>query len=212
MAHMAGERSSGVKPVEPGPALKAARLAKGWTLAELAGKTGFSISTLSKIENGRSGLSYTKMMKLGQNMGIDIADLLSGGAPRLAPGPVAVPASGRIARGARAITRAGAETRVEDETYIHACPAAELLRRSLHPMITEVKARSIEEFGELRAHPGEEFTYVLEGAVDLHTDQYAPTRMNVGDSVYFDAGMGHAWVAASEGPCRILSVFSASLP
>jgi transcriptional regulator with XRE-family HTH domain len=189
--------------VEPGAALKAARLERGWTLADVAQKTGLSVSTLSKVENGKSGLNYTTLMKLGQGMGVDIGQLLVGpDAP--------VQAATGIAQGSRAITRAGSATLVEDPSYIHKCHAAELLRRSLHPMILEVKARSIEEFGELRSHPGEEFTFVLEGAVDLYSQEYAPTRLNAGDSIYFDAGMPHAFIAASEGPCRLLSVFSES--
>lgn len=97
---------------------------------------------------------------------------------------------------------------VEDEAYIYFCHAADLLRRGLHPMVIEVKARAVEDFTELRSHPGEEFTYVLEGVVDLYTDQYAPMRMEAGDSIYFDPGMGHAWVAVSEERCRIISIFS----
>ena len=192
---------------EPGTALKMVRIEKGWKLADVARMTGFSVSTLSKIENGKSGLSYTKMMRLGQSLGVDIAQLLaksdSAGA---IPSPA--PTTGRIASGTRTITKAEAAPVVVDNVYNHVCHAAELLRRSLHPMITEVKARSIEEFGELRKHPGEEFSFVLEGVIDLYCDQYTPARLHPGDSIYFDAGMGHAFIAVSDGPCRILSVFS----
>jgi quercetin dioxygenase-like cupin family protein len=55
-------------------------------------------------------------------------------------------------------------------------------------------------------HSGEEFAYVLEGEIEFHTEFYAPVRLKPGESVYFDSGMGHAYLAASDGPCRILSV------
>ena len=72
----------------------------------------------------------------------------------------------------------------------------------------DVRARSLEEFGELVRHPGEEFAYVLEGAVYLHTSLYTPVRLNVGDSIYFDSGMAHAYLKADSGPCRVLSICS----
>jgi quercetin dioxygenase-like cupin family protein len=58
-------------------------------------------------------------------------------------------------------------------------------------------------------HPGEEFAIVLEGSVDFHCDLYAPVRLEVGDTIYFDGMMGHGYLAASDGPCRVLCVCSA---
>jgi uncharacterized cupin superfamily protein len=72
--------------------------------------------------------------------------------------------------------------------------------------VAEIKARSLAEFGELVVHPGEELAFVLEGTVDLYTALYAPVRLNVGDSIYFDSGMGHAYIAVGEGACRVLSI------
>ena len=74
------------------------------------------------------------------------------------------------------------------------------------PMIGLVRARSIDEFEDLIRHPGEEYTYVLEGELDLHTELYAPTRMKAGDSIYFDSTMGHAYVSVGDTPARILCV------
>ena len=57
-------------------------------------------------------------------------------------------------------------------------------------------------------HTGEEFALVLEGAVELHTELYAPARLEAGDSIYFDSTMGHAYLAAAPGRCRVLAVCS----
>jgi uncharacterized cupin superfamily protein len=51
-------------------------------------------------------------------------------------------------------------------------------------------------------------TRVLEGAVDMYCDLYAPTRLHAGESIYFDSGMGHAFIASAPGPCRFLSICS----
>lgn len=200
MQFMAMEERSRTNRMVP-DALRSVRLRNGWTLADMALKTGISTSSLSKIENGKYDVSYTKLMKIAQDIGVDIAQLLD----RKDTAPLE---AGRMGLGTRAVTRSSDVTIVEDGNYTHHCHAAELLRRSLHPLIMEVKARSVDEFGELRSHAGEEFTYVLEGTVDFHSELYAPTRLYAGDSIYFEASMGHAWVAVSEGSCRILSVFN----
>ena len=186
----------------PGSALRALRSARGWTLAEVSQRTGLPISTLSKIENGRMSLSYDKLTRLCAGLEIDIAELFA-----TAAGDVTAPA--RVT-GRRSITRAGEGQAINTHGYLHLYPAADLLNKRIVPIIAEINARSMEDFGELIRHPGEEYAYVLEGVVDLHTELYAPTRLATGDSIYFDSGMGHAYIAASPGRCRVLSICSAS--
>lgn len=74
------------------------------------------------------------------------------------------------------------------------------------PIIIDVKARSVEEAGGLIRHSGEEYLYVLTGAMELHSDLYAPLALAQGDSVYFDSGMAHVYVRIGEAPCQVLSV------
>ncbi len=183
----------------PGAALKRLRAAKGWTLAEVRERTGLPIPTLSKLENGKMGLSYDKLMKLGQGLGVDVAELLSAEPSPNRPAP-------QLVSGRRMITRKGEQQVMETPRYSYALHAADLLNRSIHPMLVEVKARSIEAFGELSRHEGEEFSCVIDGSIEFHCELYAPVLLNEGDSIYFDAGMGHAYIAASPGLCRIFSV------
>jgi mannose-6-phosphate isomerase-like protein (cupin superfamily) len=78
------------------------------------------------------------------------------------------------------------------------------------PIIIEVQARSVAEMGGLVRHAGEEYLYVLSGAMELHSDLYAPLPLREGDSVYFDSGMAHAYVRVGPGACRVLSVCAGS--
>ena len=57
---------------------------------------------------------------------------------------------------------------------------------------------------------GEEFTYVIEGVVEFHTELYAPLTLQAGDSIYFDSEMGHAYLKASHAPCRTITRVSPS--
>jgi transcriptional regulator with XRE-family HTH domain len=184
----------------PGAVLKALRRKHGWTLAQVSRRTGLPTSTLSKIENDKMSLTYDKLARLSSGLQVDISALFNGEAG----------AAGELgASGRRSITSAGEGKAIETKNYSHLYPAWELLNKRIIPIVAELHARSLEEFGELIRHPGEEYAFVLEGEVDLYTSLYAPVRLKAGDSIYFDSGMGHAYVAASEGPCRVLSLCTA---
>jgi uncharacterized cupin superfamily protein len=60
----------------------------------------------------------------------------------------------------------------------------------------------------LLRHDGEEFIFVLEGSVTLHSEFYEPLAMEVGDSCYFDSRMGHASVSNGAQDARVLWVCS----
>ena len=46
-------------------------------------------------------------------------------------------------------------------------------------------------------HPGsEEIIYVLEGAIEIHTEFYDPGALKTGQGIYLDSSMGHAYVVA----------------
>jgi transcriptional regulator with XRE-family HTH domain len=184
---------------KPGAVLKSLRLANGWTLAEVSRRTGLPVSTLSKVENDKMSLSYDKLARISRGLDIDIGLLFS------AEGAVA-PLS--LVTGRRSITRAGEGRVIETEPYEHIFPATDLLNKRFVPIVAEIRARSVSEFSELIRHAGEEYTFVLEGTVELHTDLYAPVTLEVGDSIYFDSGMGHVYLAASPGRCRVLSICS----
>lgn len=188
--------TGGLNPAFPGAVVKEERLRRGWTLADASERTGMPISTLSKVENDKISLSYDKLVRLSNGLGIDISRLFGGGD--------SPPQKSVIGR--RSVTRRHEGREIETPNYSHRYLAADLLSKSFIPVVAEIKFRSLQEFGELVSHPGEEFAFVLEGSVDLYTALYAPVRLNVGDSIYFDSAMGHAYIAASEGVCRVLSV------
>ena len=186
----------GLSQARPGAVVREERLRRGWTLADASERTGLPVSTLSKVENDKISLSYDKLVKLSQGLEIDISRLFGG-----SDAPIQRSVTGR-----RSITRKHEGRTIETPTYGHRYMAADLLSKSFIPIVAEIRARSLQEFGELVSHPGEEFAYVLEGVVDLYTASYAPVRLNVGDSIYFDSGMGHAYIAVGEEVCRVMSI------
>lgn len=184
-----------------GGALRALRKERGWTLAEVARRTGFSIPTLSKVENNRLSLSYDKLIRLSEGLDVDIAQLFS---------PAAEFPGAGVVFGRRSVNRRGDGELVPTHNYDYRYLSTDLTHKKFIPIITEVRARSPEQFGELVRHTGEEFVYVLEGEVEIRTELYAPLVLTAGESAYLDSSMGHAYLAKGDGPCRLLAVCSAS--
>jgi transcriptional regulator with XRE-family HTH domain len=188
-----------------GESLRRIRKERGMTLIEAGEKSGMPMSTISKIENNKMSLSYDKLLRICNALEVDLSELFSG--TPTAEKPVAPASSGR-----RSINRRGTGYVIDTPNYSHLYPAADLLNKRSVPIFAEVHARSLAEFGEMIRHPGEEFALVLEGAIDLYTDLYAPVRLDTGDSIYFDSGMAHAYIAVGEGTCRLLSVCTSDEP
>lgn len=183
----------------PGAALKALRMQRGWTLAEVSQRTDLPVSTLSKIENDRMSLSYDKLARISAGMDVDISQLFT---------PQAVGIAGTLVNGRRSVTLAGQGQTIETENYGHIYPAADFLNKRFVPVIAELRARTLEEFGDMIRHQGEEYAFILEGTVEFHCELYAPLTLRGGDSLYFDSGMAHAYLAAGTGPSRVLSICS----
>ena len=141
-------------------------------------------------------MTYDKLIRLAQGLGIDLQDLISGSGKE--------PASSSAGR--RSVTRAGHELLADSESYNHFYPAADLVGKMMTPILIDVQATSLDEMGGLVRHSGEEFLYVLRGSMELHSDLYTPLPLGPGDCVYFDSAMAHAYIRASEDPCVVISV------
>ena len=191
-------------PARPGAVVRAMREQRGWTLADLSERTGLSVSTLSKVENDKMSLTYDKLSRISKGLAIDIGQLFaeSSASSGASPAPV------RGFSGRRSVSRSGEGSVIDTSNYGHVYPATELLNKQMVPIFGQPKARTLEEFGELLLHSGEEFSVVLEGAVLFHTELYAPVLLQTGDSVYFDSSMGHAYLRVGDGSCRVLTVCS----
>jgi transcriptional regulator with XRE-family HTH domain len=192
---------SGKTQSKPGAMLKRLRAERGWTLGEISKKTGLAVSTLSKAENDKIALTFGKLVLISDALQVDIAQLFGS-----SNGHAAYVEGGTR----RSISRAGEGRAIETAKGNYLYVAAELLNKRFIPIIGEVFAKNIAEYEELSRHPGEEYVYVLEGTLELHTEMYTPAILSRGDSVFFDSGMGHAYVRVGDEPCRILSMCATS--
>jgi transcriptional regulator with XRE-family HTH domain len=182
-----------------GECLKAARRARGLTLKDVAARTGMAMSTLSKVENHQMSLTYDKLLQLSAGLGMEIAELFHTATGAESPSYTA----------RRSLSRVGEGQLVRTKSYSYLYQCTDLLGKRMVPIMADLHARSLEEFGPLMRHAGEEYFLVTQGRVAVHTEFYAPEILEIGDGIYIDSNMGHAYLNAGEGPARAICVCSA---
>jgi transcriptional regulator with XRE-family HTH domain len=192
LARASGAEQDAV-PLDLGARVRALRKERHWTLEQAAGQAGLARSTLSKIENGQMSPTYEALKKLAVGLGISV--------PQLFTPPRGAQVSGRLT-----LTKSGEGAAHPTATYEHELLAGALTKKAMLPYRARVRARSFEEFDGWVRHDGEEFLYVLTGAVRLITEFYEPIEMRRGDSAYYDATMGHNVISVSEEDATILWV------
>ena len=188
-------------PPTLGALLKGLRAREGWTLKEMSGKSGIPVSTLSKIEHDRLTLTYDKLQALARRLGMRMTDLFAEDEGGAVQSVTARRSLGDIAR----------SVRVETPNYDYYYLCTELRRKRMIPVVTKIRARSAEQFGDLVRHSGEEFLYVLSGRVEVQTEFYDSVTLDPGQSLYIDSSMGHAYLAADGcEEAEVLAVMSSA--
>ena len=182
-----------------GSLLRSLRARNGRTLSEMSQRTSIPVSTLSKVEHDRLTLSYDKLVQLSQRLEIRVSELF-------ADPTEAEPAV--TARRSIGHTEDAVRVNTKNYDYYYLCP--ELRRKRMIPILTRIRAKSLEEFGELVRHPGEEYIYVLVGSITVHTEFYDPVVLKSGESIYVDSNMGHAYVAEGCDEATVLGICSSA--
>lgn len=184
-----------------GSLLRGFRDRAGWTLKEMSAHSGIPVSTLSKVEHDRLTLTYDKLQRLSQRLGLRMSELFAE-ADDSPPQPVT---------GRRSLGTIGTSVRVETPNYDYYYLCTELRKKRMIPVVTKIRAKTVQQFGALVEHAGEEYVYVLKGRIIVTTEFYDPVTLDEGQSIYLDSTMGHAYLAA-EGcdEAEVLGVMSSA--
>ncbi|MGC1301116.1 MAG: XRE family transcriptional regulator [Caulobacteraceae bacterium] len=171
-----------------GGILRRFREERGWTLREMSARSGIAFSTLSKIEHDRLSLAFDKLQEVSRKLNISMSALLAEGQDVSRGNGAGRKSVGGISSALRI------NTAHYDYFYLH----TDLRQKQMVPDAITIRAKSLDEFGELLRHDGEEFSFVLKGQVIVHTAFYEPIILNEGESIYLDSGMGHAYIAGPD--------------
>lgn len=165
-----------------GPRLRAARQDRGWTLEDLAGRAGMSVSTLSRLESGKRQATLELLLPLAKQLGIRIDDLLEthDRDPRVKRAPIQ-----REGMTIAPLTREESEVRAFKITYRPDAPD-----------------------GPPKTHPGHEWLYVLSGRLRLGLGDQELV-LGRGEAAEFDTTTPHRLRAEGGRPAEVISIFNA---
>lgn len=193
---------------EIGPKIRAARLARGYSLRQLAGEVGVSASLLSQVETGKVQPSVATLYALVSALGGSLDRMLgvAGGRKELDPypeGALKSPFGGdQLPEATKAVVQRRNENPTLDmdngvrwERLSGSSDVLEIL------LVTYQKGASSSAEGKLMRHSGHEFVYLLEGTLTVQVG-FDVFEVEAGDSFNFESTQPHMYVNRSEGTVR----------
>ena len=187
--------NTAVNLADLGRRARAARMARRLTLEEVVSRADFTISWLSKLENGQLAPSLEGLVKLAEVLECGVDVLVEG--LSIPPRHVVVKQGhGRIER-----TKDGNKKAPCEVEHL----ADQWRGRTMDPTILHLSGTGSRRGRESR--DGQRFLLVLDGEVKLeYGDEWI--LLAKGDSIYFDATIPHALAVAGRSKARVLSVSS----
>jgi len=168
-----------------GPRLRRLRLQRGDSLSRVAQAVGVSVGFLSALERGQMSASIATLRRLARFYRLSILSLFD---PSEAN-------PGRVRPNDRKILEAGNGVRMELLSWGNTVMEPHLFR--IAPSAGS---------GESYTHEGEEFLYILKGSLEISLDGGEPSRLEEGDSFYFESSTPHRWLNPGKKEAWVLWV------
>ena len=173
-----------------GKKIRQLRQSKGWSLAELAKRSGVSLSSLSRMETGKMTGTLESHMDVARAFGIRVTELYASLEPA---GPAA-----ELHRAEETSTRALISGK--ESTFRVLTSGA--LQKEMLPL--QVSLPPKKSTPHERAPEGtEKFIYVLKGSLEASVGEER-FQLRPGDSLYFQASLPHFLTNSGSGPAVAL--------
>jgi transcriptional regulator with XRE-family HTH domain len=185
-----------------GNLIRLVRQRRNWTLREMSAQVGIPLSTLAKVEADKLSLTYDKLQQFTSRLGMTLTEFL-GQVEASTTEP-----EQQVVTARRSLTSKSNSVQISTPTYDYEYLCADLREKRMVPIIARIRAKSIDEFEEAVRHAGEEFIFVLEGTIEVHLQFYTTVVLGVGQGIYLDSSMGHAYVAKDCDSALVLAVCS----
>jgi transcriptional regulator with XRE-family HTH domain len=163
--------------------LRSLRLARGWTLDELARRSNIGASTISRIETGHRRLAIDNLADLARALETTVDELLDD------------------ADEEDVVIRPTRPTRDNGATYWMLTKAGDPSGR----VVAKVRIPAGRGRPDPRVHPGRDWFYVLEGTARLLLGD-REHLVEPGQAADFDTMTPH-WIAGYGGPVEVLMIF-----
>jgi len=143
-----------------------------------------------RYERGEADIPVSVLHRLAQFFGVELSALLTGEEPRLH---------------GFCLVRKGKGVSVERRReYAYQHLAFNFAHKKAEPFLVTVAPKPEGEIS-LNSHPGQEFNYVLAGALKIVVGGREMV-LHAGDALFFDAAQPHGMLALGEVPAEFLAV------
>ncbi len=179
-----------------GEKIQQIRNLKKITIDELASRSNLDARQIIQIEENKVIPSLAPLIKIARALSVRLGTFLDDSEQL---GPV-ITREGREKEGA-SFSNKSVEARTHMDFF---SLASDKSGRHMEPFIVDIRPSEKDE-NPLSAHEGEEFIYVLEGAIEINygKEVYVLTK---GDSIYYDSIVSHNVHAYEKQPAKILAV------
>ncbi|MBQ6852278.1 MAG: AMP-binding protein [Oscillospiraceae bacterium] len=164
------------------------RQISGFTVEEMARRTGLSVEEYIRCEEGTSNLSIAFLYRCTLSFGVDMGDLLEGRSPKLR---------------SYDLTRKGEGQRIEEAHHMIGYNlAADFRNRIGLPLYMEMKYRPGAEYEDIQlvTHEGQECDIVISGHMKIQIGSRSEI-LHPGDCIYYDSGTPHGMIAVDGEDC-----------
>jgi len=175
-----------------GKNIKVLRKQKNITLQELAARTGFTKSYLSKIERSKKAPPHSTVNRIAMALEVEVAYILSEKLKNSSDIRISFTKKNE----GKVVESLGSSYGYKYQALGFTKPG-----KNMQAYIIEIPFKESNVF----QHEGEEFIYVLEGKYEFIYDG-GKYIMEEGDSVYFDSGVPHTARSLGKKKAKILAI------
>ncbi len=176
-----------------GDRIRTAREWKGFSIDEVALKTGIEKDHLIQVEKGDVLLPLGLLIKVAKTLSLRLADVISRGHE-----PFTIVRAGE----GKSVQRLGNKNGQFGYEYESLAPKKK--GKNMEPFLV-----TLYPMDRLQAssHEGQEFMYVLEGSVEITLEGKIHV-LSKGDAIYYDSNDNHFVRAHGDKPAKIIAVLS----
>jgi len=188
-----------IKSFRIGKKIRALRQQKRLTLQELSELTTLSKPLLSQIENEQVVPPLATLLKIAKGLKVDIHFFFEDEDNRQKYVLTRSEDLGEAESVPRQV--------VNDVSrpYLYHSLAQGLRHKHMEPFLVEFEKREWDDRLFFRHEGDEEFLFITEGELDFHYNDEV-IHLRAGDSIYYDSGQPHGWVAVGEREARAVAV------
>lgn len=163
----------------------------GTSAETLATQLNIPLETYLGFESGNTDIPVSILFQIAHKFNVELTALLTGEEPHLHN---------------YCLVRKGKGVKIERRAeYDYESLGFNFIHKKAEPFLVTVQPEAEDAPYAVNSHPGQEFDYVLKGAMKVIIDGHE-MELQEGDSLFFDAHYNHGMKAANNEPAQFLAI------